>query len=304
MGLGQIDSATFANSVYNSSGLNARKSADADAAKTAKSGRAADTAAAKKASEKYGKTVGDPTLSEAGAKYYEELKSKFSDMEFVLVSQDKVDQAETLAAQFANPNKTIVLIDEDKVEKMAEDKDYRAKYEGIIQNSGAKLDELAASLEKSGLSGNVLGYGMQVKDDGTTSYFAVLKDSSKAQKARIEKKAAESKEAKKVADKKAEKNRQKKRAEEAREDRAKEAEKAAEALAEGKTDSSVNSAKFGRGVTDIDKLKGNNQNLRVIEADSIEALTQKVSEAVISSMSDNILSEQERTVGQNLDIKF
>lgn len=296
MAVGQIDSGTMANSLYNSSGLNARKSAQTDrAADAAKTGKTADTEAAKKAAAKYGKTVGNPSLSEEGAKYYEELKSKFKDMDFVLVSQDKVDQAEMLASQFANPNKTIVLVDEEKIEKMATDKDYRAKYEGIIQNAGAKLDELAASLEKSGMSGNVQGYGMKVNDDGTTSYFAVLKDSAKAQKERIEKKAAQSKEAKKAAEKKAEKAQQKKKLEEARTKTDKE-DKTAE---EG-----VGAAKFGRGVTDIDDLKGNNKDLTVITADSIEALTQKVSDAVIAGMSNNVLTQQELNVGQNFDIKF
>ena len=46
---------------------------------------------------------------------------------------------------------------------------------------------------------------MQVNDNGTASYFAVLEKSSAAQKERIEKKAVEKKEAKKTAQKKAEK---------------------------------------------------------------------------------------------------
>ena len=50
----------------------------------------------------YGNTVGDPKLSDKAAKYYEQLKKKYSDMDFVLVSNDSVDGAEQKAAKFAN----------------------------------------------------------------------------------------------------------------------------------------------------------------------------------------------------------
>ena len=54
---------------------------------------------------------------------------------------------------------------------------------------------------------------MQVNDDGTASYFAVLKKSSAAQKQRIEKNAEKKKEAKKAEAKKAQKEAQKERLE-------------------------------------------------------------------------------------------
>lgn len=48
-------------------------------------------------------------------------------------------------------------------------------------------------------------YGMQVNDNGTATYFAVLEKSSAAQKERIEKNAAKKKTEQKAKDKKAEK---------------------------------------------------------------------------------------------------
>ena len=68
-------------------------------------------------SKEYGKTVGKPELSEEGKKYYEELKKKFSNMDFILVSDDMIDQAKANSARFANPHKTVVLISEEKVER-------------------------------------------------------------------------------------------------------------------------------------------------------------------------------------------
>lgn len=150
-----------------------------------------------------GKTIGNPELSEKAAKYYEELKSKYSNMDFILVSKDQKEQAQAQAGSYANASKMVVLIDEEKIERMAEDETYRKQYEGIIANAASGMSQLAKSISTTGAK--VKGFGMQVKDNGFVSFFAVLEKSSAAQKARIEKKAAEKKEAKKTEAKRAEK---------------------------------------------------------------------------------------------------
>ena len=94
----------------------------------------------------------------------------------------------------------VVLIDENKIERMASDENYRKQYEGIIANAASGISQLASSLSATGTS--VKGFGMQVNDNGTASYFAVLEKSSAAQKERIEKKAVEKKEAKTTAQEK------------------------------------------------------------------------------------------------------
>lgn len=146
----------------------------------------------------YGNTVGDPQLSDKAAKYYEQLKKKYSDMDFVLVSNDEVDGAEQKAAKYANSNRTLVLIDADKIEKMAEDEDYRKKYEDIIGNANLQLDQMKQSL--GSMIGNVKTFGIKVDDGGNTSFFAVVDKSLSAQKERIAKKAEQ-----KTQDKKSEK---------------------------------------------------------------------------------------------------
>lgn len=249
--IGQVDSSALASSVYGSSQSN-------------------------KTNSDYGKTIGNPTLSEEASKYYDELKNKYSDMEFVLVSEDKVDQAQALAAKFANPNKTIVLVDEDKIEQMATDEDTRNKYESIIANANSKLDEMAQSLEKNGLSGNVAGFGIQVNGDGTTSYFAVLKDSTKAQKQRIEQRAQEKKAEQKAADKKAKK-------------------KAAEEALEEKR--LANREDLG----DSDKI-GKHGKFTMVTGNTIDELMQNISDSVIGG--SNIRTEQEMQVGQNFDLRW
>ena len=154
-----------------------------------------------KKSSNYGKTIGEPSLSEEGQKYYEELKKKYGNMDFILVSQDMKEQAKSQAGNYANPSKTVVLIDEDKIEKMATDKNFRKQYEGIISNAASGLNKLQQSMTSS--NAKVKGYGIQVNDGGTLSYFAVLEKSTAAQKERIEKKAEEKKLDKKEAEKKA-----------------------------------------------------------------------------------------------------
>lgn len=150
-----------------------------------------------------GKTIGSPELSEKAAKYYEELKSKYSSMDFILVSKDQKEQAQAQAGSYANASRMVVLIDEEKIERMAEDETYRRQYEGIIANAAGGISRLAKSISTTGAK--VKGFGMQVKDNGLVSFFAVLEKSGAAQKARIEKKAAEKKEAKKAEAKRAEK---------------------------------------------------------------------------------------------------
>lgn len=150
----------------------------------------------------YGNTIGDVKLSDEAAKYYEELKRKNPRMDFVLVSNDEVEGAEQKAAKFANKNRTLVLIDEEKIEKMATDDAYRKKYEGIISNADAQLDQMKQKLG-SGTLANVKTFGIKVDDHGNSSYFAVVDKSLAAQKDRIAKNQEAKAEEKKAADKKA-----------------------------------------------------------------------------------------------------
>ena len=45
----------------------------------------------------YGKTIGNAKLSEEGAKYYQELKKKYFNMDFILVSKDQKANAQANA---------------------------------------------------------------------------------------------------------------------------------------------------------------------------------------------------------------
>lgn len=153
-------------------------------------------------SQGYGRTVGTPKLSEEAEKYYNKLKAKYGNMDFVLVSSDMKDAARSQVASFANPNKMVVLIDEEKIEKMATDEEFRDKYEGLIAMAQMGMSSMKSSF---GNDSDIKGYGMQVNDNGTASYFAVVKKLNDNQAERIKKKGEEKLEEKKAEQKKADK---------------------------------------------------------------------------------------------------
>ena len=228
-----------------------------------------DKANTQKTYSEYGKTIGEPTLSEEAKKYYEDLKQKYSNMDFILVSRDMKDKAQAQAARYANPLKTVVLIDEDKIERMATDETYRKKYEVIISGAANQMAAMKTKLQSTGA--NIQGFGMQVNDGGLTSFFSVIKKSSAAQAERIEKKAKE---------KRAEKA-------EAKEKALQEAEE--ERLEEKRTEK--------RNIRDREK------ETYTIEADSIEELAKKITDFMFLERANTLLTQAERELGQHIDFQ-
>lgn len=146
------------------------------------------------------RTVGSPKLSDKAQKYYEELQKKFSNMDFVLVDDDNKENAESEAAKFARTGRTQVLINEEKLERMAEDEAYRKKYEGIITNAQLQLTQVQSKLGDK--VSDIKSFGIRVDDNGNASLFAVIDKSLAEQRERIEKKAEQKSEDKKKAEKK------------------------------------------------------------------------------------------------------
>jgi len=235
-------------------------------AKESKETSAANQTTAGKMVDVKGKTIGQPKLSEKAAKYYEELKSKYKNMDFILVSKDMKEMAKANAGSFANPQKMVVLIDEEKVERMAEDEKFRKQYEGVIASAQKQLPQLKQAL---GRFSNVKGFGVQVKDNGVTSFFAVMNKSFNDQAARLEKRRIEKKAEKKEAEKKAEKKERKERLEEKREEQRLEAKEAEE----------------------------------VLSADSMEELVKMVEDFNYQFVSDTTMTEAEKGLGTVIDFK-
>lgn len=228
-----------------------------------------------KESQNFGKTIGEPKLSKEAQKYYDKLKKRFGNYDFILVSEDQKANAQANAGKYANNIKTVVLIDEDKIEKMATDESYRKKYEGILSGASSQFEQLKSSLEKS--SANVKGYGMQVNDGGTASFFAVMKKSSSDQMARKEKFAEKKKAEKKAADKKADKKKEEARLEKTR------------------------SSKTNNKSKDIDKI--DDEESVTITANSIEELMNKISDYTFTERSESVQTDNEKMIGQHIDFR-
>ena len=237
------------------------------------------------AKEGYGMTIGDVELSDKAKDYYDKLKSKFHNSEFILVSKDMKSQVQQNAAAYGNANKMVVLIDEEKLERMATDESYRKKYEGIIAMSQSQMAAAKNSLASSGA--NVKNFGMSVNSDGTTSLFATLEKSSDAQAKRIEKKAEAKKEQKVKEKKQAEKKEKAERLEKAKEkkraDKAEKADKAEEA----------------EGIEE----PGDREYVE-IRANSMDELIGKVQQYAYDNSAKGVMTDVQRTLGQNLDLKF
>ncbi len=224
-----------------------------------------------KTNANYGKTFGKPQLSEAGAKYYEELKKKYSGMDFVLVSKDMKDVAKANAASFGNSNKMVVLIDEEKIERMATDEQYRAKYEGLIAKAQSQMPQLKSVLQdKSG----VKAVGMQVNDNGTASFFAVMSKSTQDITAKVQEKRA--------AKKKAEK---------------------AEAKKEAKKEQMEKLRDKAASKTGEAKETPEEEDYVILQADSIEDLMRKIDDYNFSLRADSVQTPYEKSIGQSIDFK-
>lgn len=224
-----------------------------------------------------GMAIGDVQLSDKAKDYYDKLKTKFGNMQFIAVSADMKDRVKANAAAYGNSSKMIVLIDDAKLEQMANDESFRKKYEGIIAMSQNKIEAAKNSLTSSGA--NIKNFGMTVNSDGSTSFFATLEKSSKDQAKRIEKKQAEKK-AKNAKEKKlAEKKAQEKRLEKIKEDKKSE-------------------------LPDDEELVNEDDKEYIkIEANSIEELIDMVSKFAYGNMENAVMTDAEKALGQNFDFK-
>lgn len=130
-------------------------------------------------------TIGKPELSETASSYYEELKAKYGDVEFVLVDDEQTGNAKEYASNIRSDKSMIVLISESEVEAMATDENTRTKNEQLITDAQAQMPGLIDQLKESGVE--VKSFGIELNADGTSSYFAVIDKSLAAQRERIEK---------------------------------------------------------------------------------------------------------------------
>ena len=223
--------------------------------------------------KEYGSVVGDVKLSDDAKKVYDSLKSKYGDMAFVLVSAEHKDTVADNAGRYGVAGKATVLIDEEKLEKMASDPEYRKEIEAKIELGRTSLQQMATQMSaQTGGDGDVLAsYGMKFNDDGSTSYFATFDKAMQANREQA-KKLDEKRQAEKAEQKKAEEKYEAKKAEQKREaERIEKAEETKKLEKEG--------AEKARETENSDEtaIDWDSGNYVTLSASSIDELMEKIS---------------------------
>ena len=249
----------------------------------------------------YGNTIGDVQLSDKAKAYYDTLKSKFHNMEFIAVSKDMKGQVQQNAAAYGHAGKMVVLIDEEKIERMATDESYRKKYEGIIAGAQNKMAEAKKSLTSTGAL--IKNFGMSVDSDGKESFFATVEKSQALEKKRIEKKAAEKKELKAKEKKKAEKKSQEERIQKRKDEKkAEENKKAEDKARENSPDQDEIPPEIEKRIHDkVAETYG--KEYVTIEADSMDDLLSKVQSYSYNNAANRVMTDAERAVGSHFDFR-
>ena len=264
---------------YNTSKTNSKSKTEEKKEELAVTKKTEESGDAAKKTRVSGRTIGTPELSEKAAKYYDELRKKYGNMDFILVSRDQKEYAKATASSYSNPNRMVVLIDEDKIERMAEDEDYRKQYEGIISQGANDLSKLKARLDSMGIG--VKNYGMQVNDNGASSFFATMDQSFKAQGKLAQERLAKKKAAKKAEEKRARKKEDEKRLQ--------------EKLEEGRVERKDVSEDAFRKDGDVRDIEIADEI--TFTANSIDELIKNIENMDYRFQNGQIVSENERKVG-------
>ncbi len=137
-------------------------------------------------------------LSDSAKKLLEELKEKYSNMEFYVASYSTEEEAQRYLRQ--GTKEYSVLIDPETLEAMAKDNDVRKKYEDVLASAGGKLEELKEKLGED--ADKVEHFCIVIDNTGNVSYFAELDKMSKSREEQLSKAKEKKAEEKKVEDKK------------------------------------------------------------------------------------------------------
>lgn len=139
-------------------------------------------------------------LSDKAKALLEELKAKYTDMDFMVADYSSDEEAQEYLSQ---GNKAFsVLIDPNDLEAMANDEQVKDKTLSLLEEARQNLTDLQSQLEEDGET-NVKNLGVTINTDGKVSYFAELEKMSQSQKDRMEKIKENKAEEKAEADKKA-----------------------------------------------------------------------------------------------------
>ena len=138
-------------------------------------------------------------LSDAAKKLLEELKEKYSNMDFMVANYSSEEEAQAMLSR--GTKEYSVLIEPELLEKMAADEATKEKYLGIIDEATGNIKSMREQLSDDETK-EVKSIGMSIDANGKVTYFATLEKMNDRQRERIEKAREEKKEEKAEAAKK------------------------------------------------------------------------------------------------------
>ena len=151
-------------------------------ANTTKNKAAKETKEKDKA-EKTEKKNSQVQLSSQAKKLLDELKKKYSNMDFIVADYESDEEAAEYLSR--GTKEFSVLIDTETLEEMAADEEAKAKYTGILEDSVGQLKDMSEKLGDK--KDEVKHMGVSIGKDGSVSYFAELEKMGEKQKEWIEK---------------------------------------------------------------------------------------------------------------------
>lgn len=126
--------------------------------------------------------VSQTKLSADAKNLLEQLKEKYSDMDFIVADYNSDSEAQEYLQR--GTKQYSVLIEPELLEKMAADETTKEKYLGIIDNATAQIDNIKEQLGDD--ADNVKSLGISVSKDGTVNFFADLEKMSEKQREHID----------------------------------------------------------------------------------------------------------------------
>lgn len=144
-------------------------------------------------------------LSDRAKKLLEELKEKYSNMEFFIANAETDEEADAIMSK--GRKEYSVLIDPETLEKMAADEEFKEKSLETLESSIKDMDSVFEELGED--ADKIESVSIRINSDGSVDFFAKLKEATDKQKEIQSEKLKEKKEKEKSDEKKAdEKKRQ------------------------------------------------------------------------------------------------
>lgn len=122
-------------------------------------------------------------LSSQAKKLLDELKKKYSNMDFIVADYENDEEAASYLSR--GTKEFSVLIDPETLEEMASDEDAKAKNIAILEDSVSQLKDMSDKLGDK--KDEVAHLGVSIGKDGSVSFFAELEKIGERQKEWIEK---------------------------------------------------------------------------------------------------------------------